>query len=123
MTPEIIKALQSYDWPGNVRELEHTIQRTVVLCTDAQIAKRDLGLYGPGTGDTTRDRERHTLSGSQNREVVPLAELERRHILDVLEAANYQIKGPEGAATRLGVPPSTLYGKMKKLGIEIKRGV
>ena len=123
LTPEIIKALQSYDWPGNVRELEHTIQRAVVLCPDSQIRKRDLGLYGSRIEDTTQDLERQTLSASQNREVVPLAELERRHILDVLEAANYQIKGPEGAATLLGVPPSTLYNKMKRLGIEIKRGV
>ena len=123
LTPEIIEVLQSYNWPGNVRELEHTIQRAVVLCTDAQIGKRDLGLYGSRIEDTTQDRERQTSPASQNREVVPLEELERRHILDVLEAANYQIKGPEGAATLLGVPPSTLYGKMKRLGIEIKRGV
>ena len=123
LTPEIIKALQSYDWPGNVRELEHTIQRAVVLCTNAQIVKRDLGIYGSRIEDTTQDHETQTLSDSQNREVVPLAELERRHILDVLEAANYQIKGSEGAATLLGVPPSTLYNKMKRLGIEIKRGV
>ena len=123
LTPEIIKALQSYDWPGNVRELEHTIQRAVVLCTNAQIVKRNLGIYGSRIEDTTQDHETQTLSDSQNREVVPLVELERRHILDVLEAANYQIKGPEGAATLLGVPPSTLYNKMKRLGIEIKRGV
>ncbi len=123
LAPEIIEVLQSYDWPGNVRELEHTIQRAVVLCTDSQIVKRDLGLYGSRIEDTTQDLERRTLSTSQNREVVPLAELERRHILDVLEAANYQIKGPEGAATLLKVPPSTLYGKMQRLGIEIKRGV
>ena len=123
LTPEIIEVLQSYDWPGNVRELEHTIQRAVVLCIDSQIGKRDLRLYGSRIEDTTQGRERQTLSASQNREVVPLAELERRHILDVLKAANYHIKGPEGAAMLLGLPPSTLYNKMKRLGIEIKRGV
>ena len=119
LTPEIIEVLQSYDWPGNVRELEHTIQQAVVLCSDSQIGVGDLGLYGSRIED--RGRERRTLD--QDREVVPLDEHDRRYILDVLEAANYQIKGPRGAAKLLGVPPSTLYGKMKRLGIKIKRGV
>ena len=118
LTPEIIEVLQSYDWPGNVRELEHTIQRAVVLCANSQIGVEDLGLYGSRIEDTGHDRERRTLSASQAREIVSLDEFERRYILDVLEVANYQIKGPRGAAKRLGVPPSTLYGKMKKLGIK-----
>ena len=114
LTPEIIEVLHTYDWPGNVRELEHTIQRAVVLCPDSQIGVEDLGMYGSRIGDTGR-----TLSASQNREIVPLNEHERRYILDALEATNWQIKGPEGAATLLGVPPSTLYGKMKRLGIKL----
>ena len=113
LTPEIIEVLQAYDWPGNVRELEHTIQRAVILCPDSQIGVADLGLYGYRTEDMGR-----TLSASQDRPIVPLNEFERRYILDVLKATKYRIKGPEGAATLLGVPPSTLYGKMKKLGIK-----
>ena len=119
LTPEIIEVLQGYDWPGNVRELEHTIQRAVVLCPDSQIGKVDLGLYVSEIEDTSRDLEKRTLSASQAREIVTLNENERRYILDVLEATNYQIKGPRGAAKLLGVPPSTLYGKMKRLGIKI----
>ncbi|MCE2433531.1 MAG: hypothetical protein J4F29_11510 [Candidatus Latescibacteria bacterium] len=42
-----------------------------------------------------------------------------RHILDALEATKYRIKGPRGAAKRLGVPPSTLYGKINRLGIKL----
>ena len=121
LTPEIIEVLQSYDWPGNVRELEHTIQRAVVLCPDSQIKVGDLGLYVSRIEDT--GPERQTLSAPHDREVVPLEELERRHILDVLEATKYQIKGPAGAAKMLRVHPSTLYGKMRRLGIKIKRGV
>ncbi|MCY3680473.1 MAG: hypothetical protein OXH16_03690 [Gemmatimonadetes bacterium] len=49
---------------------------------------------------------------------MPLDEFERRYILGVLEATNYQIKGAMGAATLLGLPPSTLYNKMKRLGIK-----
>ena len=119
LKPEIIEVLQSYNWPGNVRELEHTIQRAVVLCPDAQIRLGDLGLYGSRIEDTTQDLERQTLSASQDREFVPLDEFERRYILDALEATNYLIKGPRGAAKLLSVPPSTLYGKMKRLGIKL----
>ena len=114
LTPEIIEVLQSYDWPGNVRELEHTIQRAVILCPDSQIGVEDLGLYGY----RIEDMGQRTLSASQDRPIVPLNEFERRYILDVLKATKYRIKGPGGAATLLGVPPSTLYGKMKKLGIK-----
>ena len=119
LTPEIIEILQSYDWPGNVRELEHTIQRAVILCTDSQIGKRDLGLHHSETEDTSHDLEKRILSSSQASEIVTLNENERRYILDVLKATNYLIKGPRGAAALLGVPPSTLYGKMKRLGIKI----
>ena len=119
LTPEIIEVLQSYDWPGNVRELEHTIHQAVVLCPESQIGVGDLGLHG----SRTEDMGQWTLSASQDREFVPLNEYERRYILDALEATNWQIKGPEGAATLLGVPPSTLYGKMKRLSIKLNRDV
>ena len=113
---EVIEVLQAYDWPGNVRELEHTIQRAVIVCHGSQIKEGDLGMnYSQRPGSTPRQS---TLSASQEREVVPLDEFERRYILGVLEATNYQIKGASGAATLLGLPPSTLYNKMKKLGIK-----
>ena len=115
LAPEIIEVLQSCDWPGNVRELEHTIQRAVALCTDSQISKGDLGLHHFQIEATAQDHKGQTLD--QNQGVVPLHEFERRYILSVLESTNYQIKGPKGAATLLGVPPSTLYNKMKRLGI------
>ena len=115
LMPEVIEVLQACDWPGNVRELEHTMQRAVILCPESQIGVGDLGLHG----SRIADKGQRTLSASQDREFVPLNEYERRYILDALEATNWQIKGPEGAAKLLGVPPSTLYGKMKRLGIKI----
>ena len=117
LTPEVIEVLQAYDWPGNVRELEHTINRTVIVCHGSQIKVGDLEMnYSQITGSTPK---RNTLSASQDHEVVPLNEFERRYILGVLEATNYQIKGAMGAATLLGLPPSTLYNKMKRLGIKL----
>ena len=118
LEPEVIKVLQSYDWPGNVRELEHTIQRAVIVCHGSQIEVRDLGLHGLRIEGTTPDLKRSTVTVSQDREVVPLDEYERHYILEVLKITNYQISGERGAAALLRLHPSTLYGKMRKLGIK-----
>ena len=117
LAPEVIEVLQNYDWPGNVRELEHTIQRAVIMCPESQIGVGDLGLYGSQIEDI--GHERQIFFDSQGREFISLDEYERRYILDALKATNYLIKGPRGAAELLRVPPSTLYGKMKKLDIKI----
>ena len=50
-----------------------------------------------------------------------LAEVERRHIVEVLEQTGWTVKGPRGAARALGLPVSTLYGRMAKLGIQRQR--
>ena len=119
LTPEVIEVLQACDWPGNVRELEHTIQRAVIVCRGSQIKAEDLGLYGSRIGGPAPDLKRNTMTVSQDREVVPLDEFERHYILEVLKITNYQISGDRGAAALLGLPPSTLYGKMKKLEIKV----
>ena len=116
LSAEVIEELQAYDWPGNVRELEHTINRTVIVCRGSQIEVEDLGLYGSRIKGTALEGKGSTLD--QDREVVPLHEFESRYILEVLKATNWRIKGTRGAATLLGLPPSTLYNKMKKLGIK-----
>ncbi len=106
LTVEVIEVLQACDWPGNVRELEHTINRAVIVCQDSQIEIEDIGLIN--SSDPV----------SPDRAIVPLAEFDRRYILKVLKATNWKIRGTEGAATLLKLPPSTLYNKMKKLGIK-----
>ncbi|MYF79640.1 MAG: sigma-54-dependent Fis family transcriptional regulator, partial [Chloroflexi bacterium] len=118
LTPEVIEVLQTCDWPGNVRELEHTIQRAVIVCHGSQIEVGDLGLYGFRIGSPDPDHKKNTVTVSQDREVVPLDEFERHYILEVLKITNYQISGNRGAAALLRLPPSTLYSKMKKLGIK-----
>ena len=118
MTPEVIEELQAYDWPGNVRELEHTIQRAVTVCQGSRIALEDLGSYRPRIKGAALDLVWTSLSGSQGREIVSLDEFERLYLLEVLETTNWKVKGPEGAAARLDLPPSTLYSRMKKLGIK-----
>ncbi|MCY3870220.1 MAG: sigma 54-interacting transcriptional regulator [Gemmatimonadetes bacterium] len=117
LTSEVIEVLQAYNWPGNVRELEHTIQRAVTVCNGLQIEVGDLGLYGSQIKGTVQDHKRRTLP-DQAGEIMPLDEFERDYILKVLKVTKWKIKGADGAATLLGLPPSTLYTKMKKLGIK-----
>ena len=119
LAPEVVEALQSCDWPGNVRELEHAIKRAVVMCAETRIGVGDLGLAENQTSDVAPGSEAPTIPVSQDCEILPLDELERRHILSVLEATGWRIKGSGGAAALLDLAPSTLYGKMRKLGIPI----
>ena len=118
LTTEALDALQGYHWPGNVRELEHTMQRAVIACQGPQIEVEDLGLREI---DPRIERSTFPLTGDlpafADLELVPLDVLERHYILAVLQGTNWKIKGEDGAAARLGLPSSTLYSRMKKLGI------
>ena len=116
--PEVMEMLQAYHWPENVRELEHLIQRVVMACKGSQIEMADLVQYGFDIIDSVPDLKGRVLAVSQDSEIMPLLEFERRYILAVLKATNWQIKGAKGAAGMLGLPVSTLYGKMRKLGIK-----
>ena len=99
-----VSALQRYGWPGNVRELEHALQRAVIVCRGSTVRAADIGL--------------ESGMGLSSGEVVPLEEFERRYIREVLERAGWVISGAQGAAALLGVNPSTLRGRMRKLGIQ-----
>ncbi len=106
LTPEVMGVLQAYHWPGNVRELENVIQRAIILCDNSRIKVVDLEMMSI------------ILSTYQDQEIVSLNEFKRRYILEVLKDANWHIEGAEGAAALLGLDPSTLYSKIKKLGIK-----
>jgi transcriptional regulator with GAF, ATPase, and Fis domain len=96
-------ALQRYPWPGNIRELEHVIERAVILTEGPELAVVDW-LSSPsqtGNGGT----------------FLTLEELERDHIVRTLEHTNWRVSGEKGAAKILGLNPTTLEARMKKLGI------
>jgi formate hydrogenlyase transcriptional activator len=101
--PAVIQALESYDWPGNIRELENVIQRAIILSTGHSLELKDAWLP---CGDTT------SAAGGTT-----LVEVERRHILHILEACRWRIEGPGGAAQLLALKSSTLRSRMLKLGI------
>jgi formate hydrogenlyase transcriptional activator len=100
---ETMAALSAYSWPGNIRELENLIERAVILSQgpDLYVPLAELTMTGP---------ESMRLPAS-------LEDAERDHIRRALEAADWVIGGPAGAAARLGMKRTTLQSKMKKLGI------
>jgi len=103
--------LLNYNWPGNIRELRNLVERSVILChTDT------LELEIPYV-------QSETVPGDQNksnRNLKTLAEVQKLHILQILERTAWRVRGEQGAAEILGLKPTTLESKMKKLGISRK---
>lgn len=106
-TPALEKML-AYQWPGNVRELEHFIERSVLLAKGPLIADVELA------GLTAKGESTQVVAPEK---IKTIDENERDHIVSVLEKCNGRIRGVNGAAAILGLPPTTLHSKMKRLGI------
>jgi formate hydrogenlyase transcriptional activator len=98
-----LERLQAYAWPGNVRELENVIERTVIISRGPGL---ELGEWLPGPGGRPAEAPVPTLE-----------QLERDHIRGVLELTGWRVSGERGAAKVLGLKPTTLEARMKKLGI------
>ena len=107
--------LQEYDWPGNVRELRNFVERALILST-GPVLEVDPRTLRPRAAPPSR---KAPPAGPAEPET--LEHVEREHIRRVLERADGRIKGAGGAAERLGLPPSTLYYRLRKLGIEPPR--
>ena len=106
---ETMEALKTYDWPGNVRELENVIERAMILSPGSTlILGESFGAIQPAQPEQP---------SSQN-----LEENERTHILRIIKECGWKIKGKTNAADRLGLHPSTLHSRMKKLGIVRPKG-
>jgi formate hydrogenlyase transcriptional activator len=100
-----LERLIRYTWPGNVRELENVIERAMILSREPMLRI-----------------DEHVL-GSQDSSFsaaapASLKDLERQHILQTLTLTNWRIEGSDGAAMRLGIPPSTLRSRMKQFGMK-----
>jgi transcriptional regulator with GAF, ATPase, and Fis domain len=110
--PEVMASLIAYDWPGNVRELQNVIERAMIRSPGPSLRIYD-ALVPPTPEDTPTPAGLAERGASQS-----LVDLQRNHIVTVLEQCGWKIKGPGNAAERLGLPPSTLRFRMKKFGIE-----
>jgi formate hydrogenlyase transcriptional activator len=102
---EVMDTLTSYSWPGNIRELQNFIECSVILTP----------------GSTLRCPLNRLTSGaiihSSPQEPITLEDLNREHICRTLQQTRGIIMGPNGAAARLGIKRTTLYARMRKLGI------
>jgi transcriptional regulator with GAF, ATPase, and Fis domain len=99
-------ALQAYEWPGNVRELQNVVERAMIRSEGPVLRVEE-------TLGVTPERD----GGERRRSTEPLRDIERAHIVQVLERCRWTIEGRGQAAERLGLHPSTLRNRMRKLGI------
>jgi formate hydrogenlyase transcriptional activator len=97
-------ALQRYPWPGNIRELRNVVERAVIVAT------------GPRLTIDLPPRKNGGPAPS-----IALVDIERDHILSVLERVSWRVRGSGGGAELLGMKPSTLESRMIKLGIRRPR--
>ncbi|MEO6733544.1 MAG: sigma 54-interacting transcriptional regulator [Ferruginibacter sp.] len=102
--PEVMEALCEYNWPGNIRELENLIERALILSRNNVL---EYGDWIPAKKHLPGEK-----SAAQKME-----DVERNHITEVLKQTSWKVSGEKGAAKILGLNPTTLEAKMKKLGI------
>jgi transcriptional regulator with GAF, ATPase, and Fis domain len=112
-----VERLQAYHWPGNVRELENLIERALIVSTGNRLV-----IDVPSGVATTQSPQRQPV-GPGAPAPAPTTEAERRAqeramIAAALEASGGKVFGAGGAAERLGLKPTTLASRIKRLGIE-----
>lgn len=128
VTPEGLAKLASYSWPGNLRELGNVLERATILSRGDALGPDVLDLpvrpsanappptpasaEPPAISDTTDAANAAAPDGSAT-----LEDLQRRHIERVLRQTKGKVYGPDGAARILGLKPSTLQSRMRKLGL------
>jgi formate hydrogenlyase transcriptional activator len=100
---QVMGDLMRYNWPGNVRELQNVIERAVILSRTSRLELDD-SLSAPAARTRTKS-------------IASLEEVEREHILSVLESVGWRVSGDKGAAKILGLKRTTLEARMSKLGI------
>jgi transcriptional regulator with GAF, ATPase, and Fis domain len=109
ITPKMMEDFMVYDWPGNVRELRNVLERAIITSTDSVLRL-------PSEFLQTTVKQLEKVDDMENPST--LEDVERNHILTVLRTTDWRISGPNGAAKILGLNPSTLRSRLKKLGIQ-----
>ena len=107
ISPAFVERAGAYDWPGNIRELENLVERAIIMSNGGVLDAVELFLQAPPSGQAPS-----VAAGDAT-----LEEMERAHIRRVLERTRWVIEGERGAARILGLNPSTLRGRLRKLGI------
>ena len=98
---ESMEMLEGYPWPGNIRELRNVVERAMITS-----AGTTLRMAAPGASDSTAAKS------------MAMADVEKEHILHALQLTRWRVRGKDGAAAILKLKPTTLEGRMAKLGIQ-----
>ena len=106
VSAKVMDILISYDWPGNIRELENLIERAMILSSGNTLEE---GGWLPVAKSTATNGKAY---------VQKLEDVEKNHIVEILRKTNWKVSGEKGAAKILGLNPTTLEARMKKLGIK-----
>jgi len=112
---EAMQRLRAWHWPGNVRELANVIERAVVLSAGPVLELGAEQWSVPAAEPTAAPAARTAAEPPEAG--ATLAQVERKHLREILERAGWVIEGPRGAASLLGLQPSTLRSRMRKLGV------
>jgi transcriptional regulator with GAF, ATPase, and Fis domain len=116
ISPEVLEAFGRYEWPGNIRELQNVIERAAVVSTGRRFQLPEEWSVSFAPVPSMGVSVGKPAMKSALREAT-LEELERVHILQVLQQTRWRVEGTKGAASILGLNPSTLRSRMQKLGI------
>jgi DNA-binding NtrC family response regulator len=105
---QTLEAMQRYSWPGNIRELQNVIERGVIIA-DGEVFRLEPGTLAEQTRSTPPELEPVRADDIRDEE--------KARIEAVLKQTRGRVAGPNGAAARLGLPPSTLEWRIKTLKI------
>jgi transcriptional regulator with GAF, ATPase, and Fis domain len=120
-TEEDIRILCAYQWPGNVRELASVIDRAAIIGAGARLEIASaLGILESNSPPAQEQQARPVIkkTAATATELKTLDEVQREHIIAALTALHGRIDGPHGVAVQLGLHPSTLRAKMRRLNIQ-----
>jgi transcriptional regulator with GAF, ATPase, and Fis domain len=115
----VIEGFMKYDWPGNVRELQNVVERMAVTAKGSQLtlpADWMSDSQTPLRYEPVNSQRVNSAVAAQQETTVE--SIERAHILRILEQRHWRIEGSQGAAIVLGLKPSTLRSRMRKLHID-----
>ncbi|WP_163783176.1 sigma 54-interacting transcriptional regulator [Myxococcus vastator] len=119
VTPEGVARLEAYEWPGNLRELANALERATILTRGTELGPEAFDVPTRGAAGVAAPPEEPApaTGGPKLAPVLTLAAVQREHIMRVLTLTRGRVYGANGAAALLGLKPSTLQSRMKKLGI------
>jgi len=108
---EEMKKLINHTWPGNVRELEHRVEQAIILSDSGSVSFPEPAQFPDGG----------IAAETYGRRILTLEELERDYVERILNITHWRVMGKDGAALLLGMKPTTLFYRMKKLGLKRTR--